>query len=180
MAGNYTNTVKALAKDIVSYVRSVYVYEDLDKATIARLTAIIGEDYDYESVPDTSCAAIQNTPGLSSASLELRDAPTFRFYIDGSYDASLYRFTVNGIRVDSEILVDTDGRVFIRVAPYAHSIATTVSYTIVGTDISGSFNLKAYYNYALTLDDANLVSLVERLWKYSESAKAYKIEATSK
>ena len=76
-----------------------------------------------------------------------------------------------------EVLADTDGRTYIRVSVYAYAMTNTVSYTIEGTDISGAFNLKAYYDFALEENDAKLISLVERLWKYSESARNYRAEA---
>lgn len=180
IAGNHSDTVKTLAKDVLSYIRAIYVYDDLDENAIKYIDDIIGAGYDVEAKPDTSVSAVNDTNGLSSACLELGAAPAFRFYLDGSYDADLYKFTTPESTPTCEILKDTDDRTYIRVSVYAYAMTNTVSYTIDGTDISGAFNLKAYYDFALAENDAKLISLVERLWKYSESAGDYRAEVLNK
>jgi hypothetical protein len=51
-------------------------------------------------------------------------------------------------------------------------IRETVTYTI--GDKSGSFNLRAFYDWAKnTKGDAALAHLVERLYRYSESLNDY-------
>ena len=177
--GNHTVTTKALAKDILSYIRATYIYAQIDENAVKMIDAIIGENYDASSTPNTSINAAISVNGLSSATLELGESPAFRFYIDGSYDPSLYKFTVNGNSVNTEILTDSDSRTYIRVSMYAYAMTYTVCYTVEGTDIVGEYNLKAYYEFAKTTNNPDLVSLVERLWKYSESALAYKAEATA-
>ncbi len=176
--GNYTDTVKTLARDILSYIRAVYTYAGLDEKDVARIDAIIGENYDDSIKPDTDVDAAFDVDGLSSAALELGDAPSFRFYIDGNYDVAAYRFTVNGNAVKGEVMTDGE-RTYIRVSLYAYAMTDTVSYTIDGTDISGEYNLKSYYDFAKAEGSATLVRLVERLWKYSESAALYKAEVTA-
>ena len=178
--GNYSDTVKVLAKDILSYIRAIYVYDGLSNEDIAKIDSIIGAEYDASSRPDTTVNAVSDTDGLSSASLELGAAPSFRFYIDGSYDASLYKFTIANATPVSEVMTDTDGRVYIRVYVYAYAMHETVHYTISGTNISGSFNLKSYYEFALSEGDPTLINLVERLWKYAESAENYRNEVLNK
>ena len=178
--GNYSDTVKTLAKDILSYIRAIYVYDGLSEEDIANIDSIIGVNYDSSSAPDTTVGAVSDTDGLSSAALELGSAPSFRFYLDGSYDASLYKFTIANATAVTEIKTDTDGRVYIRVYAYAYAMPETVRYTISGTDISGAFNLKSYYEFALSEGDEALINLVERLWKYSESALDYRNEVLNK
>ena len=68
---------------------------------------------------------------------------------------------------------DKDGT-YLSVSLYAFEMIGTVEYTVVGTDVTGGYNLSAYLDFAKTLDDPALVALVERLWKYSESALVYK------
>ncbi|MBR5448714.1 MAG: hypothetical protein IKV43_01880, partial [Clostridia bacterium] len=177
--GNYTNIVKTLAKDILSYIRATYIYAQLDDNCVAEIDAIIGKDYEVTSAPDTNVESAFKVDGLSSATLELGEAPAFRFYIDGTYDASAYRFTVNGKTVKGEILTDEESKVYIKVSLYAYEMTEIVSYTVDGTDISGEYNLKAYYNFAVSTGDATLVKLVERLWKYSEVSALYRVEATA-
>ena len=57
---------------------------------------------------------------------------------------------------------------------YAYMMLDDVTYAVKGTDVSESYNLYAYYNYAVTLNNANLVAIVEALMKYSASADAYR------
>ena len=122
--------------------------------------------------------------GFDSATFRLDAKPSFVFFPetdeDGDlvYDLSAYRFTQNGKALAVENTT-ADGRACIVIATYAYEIADNISYSIDGTEISGEFNIKAYYEFAKTQNDDTLVSIVERLWKYSESAKAYKAEATS-
>ena len=62
---------------------------------------------------------------------------------------------------------------------YAYEISEDIAYSVDGTEISGEFNIKAYYEFAKTQNDDALVSIVERLWKYSESANEYRLDAIS-
>lgn len=175
--GNYSNTVKTLAKDILSYVRAAYGYAGADASYTDRIDAIIGADYDSTAKPNTSVDSVLDYDGLSAATLELSSAPAFRFYIDGSYDASLYKFTVGGTTPNCEILTDEEGKTYIKVYVYAYLMTETVCYTIDGTEIGGAYNLKSYYEFAIKEGDEKLITLVERLWKYSESANNYRNEA---
>ena len=159
-------------------MRAAYAYAELDSATIAMLDGIIGEDYDKHSVPGTDCEALLGTAGLSSAQLMLGDAPTFVFCTDGSYSHELYSFTVGGAPVEAEA-VAKDGKVYLYVKLHAYRMTDAVRYEVEGTEIVGEYNLKSYYEFAKGENDDALVSLVERLWKYAESAKAYKAEANA-
>ena len=61
---------------------------------------------------------------------------------------------------------------------YAYRMLDDVTYTVTdkvsGETVTESYNLYAYYEYAKTLNDANLTAIVEGLMKYSVSAKAYR------
>ena len=46
-----------------------------------------------------------------------------------------------------------------------------------GTVYEGAYNLKAYYDHLVLAGEAQAASLIEALWKYSLSAKAYRDEA---
>ena len=150
----------------------------------AQIDAVIGADYDATSRP-TDMEAAQVGGGFDSATFRLDAKPAFVFYpetdAEGNlvYDLSAYRFTQNGKALAVENTT-VEGRACIVIATYAYEIADNISYSIDGTEISGEFNVKAYYEFALTQNNEALVSIVERLWKYSEAAKAYKAEATSR
>ena len=178
LATEQNETTYTLAKDILSYIRSAYVYAGIDGGKLAMIDSIIGEDYDKSSTPNTDCEALTDTAGLSSAQLMLGDAPAFVFCTDGNYSYELYSFTVGGAPVEAEA-VAKDGKVYLYVKLHAYRMTDTVRYEIEGTDIAGEYNLKAYYEFAKGENDDALVSLVERLWRYAESAKAYKAMANA-
>ena len=174
------DTLTALVKDILSYARSAYAYAGITayESVAARIDQIIGEDYDGSSVPAFAQTAL-DTDGLDSARLSIGSSPAFIFYpeTDDSgapiYDPSLYTFTVKGYRVKAEQQTDEDGKVYFLVKTFAYAFDDTVEYTVAGTDISGSYNLSAYYEFAKGLGDATLVKMLERLCKYAESAESY-------
>ena len=67
---------------------------------------------------------------------------------------------------------------YIYVKTYAYGIRDTVTYTATlgGVEVKGEYNLKSYYDYVSGEGSASadLISLVEALWQYSESASAYR------
>lgn len=176
LAGNYLEVEKNLIKDILSYIRSAYVYANTEEtaSVVATINAIIGENYDETSKP-TDIESAEKTNGLDSITMELGNAPAFIFYIADGYTADQYVIRVNGFTPDCEVITE-GGRTYIKVTMYAYAMVDTITYSIKGTDIKGEYNIKAYYEFALTKGEA-LTNLVERLWKYAESANAYR-EAT--
>ena len=179
-----TEVEKTLVKDILSYVRSAYIYFKRENAADvkAKIDAVIGADYDTTARP-TDMEAAQVGGGFDSATFRLDAKPSFVFYHETDaegklvYDVEAYRFTQNEKPlVASKTTVD--GRACIVITIYAYAIDDNISYSIDGTEISGEFNIKAYYEFAKTQNNDALVNIVERLWRYSESAEAYKIEAT--
>ena len=176
LAGNYLEVEKTLIKDILSYIRSAYVYANTEQtaSVVATINAIIGENYDETSKP-TDIESAEKTNGLDSITMELGNAPAFIFYIADGYTADQYVIRVNGFTPDYEVITEGE-RTYIKVTMYAYAMVDTITYSIKGTDIKGEYNIKAYYEFALTKGEA-LTNLVERLWKYAESANAYR-EAT--
>ena len=175
--GNYTEVEKTLIKDLLSYIRSAYVYDDYVNETnnsasvVALIDAIIGTDYNQTSAPNTNIETKEETEGLRSASLQLGNAPTFEFQVGSGYTVDQYEFFVGGKKVD--FTYQTVGkRTYMYVTLYAYELTETISYKIVGTDITGEYNIKAYYDGVAGEEDV-IDTLIERLWKYSESAKAY-------
>ena len=57
---------------------------------------------------------------------------------------------------------------------YAYMMLDDVTFTVNGTEVTESYNLYAYYEYAKTLNNANLTAIVEALMKYSVSAADYR------
>ena len=180
MAGDTDKKVSDLGKDILAYIKSVYVYAGGSGEVIDRITAIIGANYEAENAP-TVPEAKSETAGMASVSLLLGETPAFIFYpeLDGEgnpvYALENYQFALDGeYKLNAEIKTDENGKQYFSVSTYAYAMNGTVEYLIKGTDIHGYYNIGAYLNHARTLDNANLVAMVERLIKYAESAKAYR------
>ena len=173
---SYNETEKALARDILAYVRAAYVYEsNEDTSSVkAQIDAIIGEDYAVN--PDTSDEVKESTDGILAAGLVLGSRPAF--YVIPEYEAEKYSFSMNGASVVTEI-AEVDGKTAILIYTYAYAITETLTYTVDGTETAGEYNLAAYLAFAKGEgSNENLVALVKALWKYSDSAKTYRAEAT--
>lgn len=171
-----SDATKTLAKDVLSYIRAAYEYASVCEADIERINAIIGTNYDSTSMPDTTISASESFPAINAATLELGSRPSFVFWVKEDYDATSFKFSVNGNNLDYEIFTDDDGNTCIRLSMYAFLMADTVTYTVDGADVQGEYNIKTYYEFAKKLNDDSLTNLVERLWKYAESARIYEKE----
>ena len=183
LATEQTDITKAMLRDMLSYVRASYEYfatvgqvtpEACEIAT-AKIDAIIGKDYDENNAPVMEESAVLDPEGLSKATVSLGAKISFVFY--PTEDAEKYTFTMGGAKLETEVKADG----YIIVTTYAYAVRETVEYTVEGTDISGSYNLKAYYEYMAGEGNgsAELIALVERLFKYSESCEAYRNEVNS-
>ena len=71
---------------------------------------------------------------------------------------------------------------FVVVKTYAYGVRGTIEYSIIGTDIAGSYNLRAYYDYMTSEGEGSgeLIHLLDRLWAYSESCESYRNEVNAK
>lgn len=178
-----------LVKDMLSYVKAAYVYEEKNNAAsvTSEINSIIGASYDSTSAPNESALEIKTEfEGLYGATIFVGDTPAFIFCPETDkngeliYDASRYVFTQNGKILDKVIETDNSGKTYIKVYVYAYGMSKDIEYSISGTEICGVYNIRTYLEYAKTLGDTSLVSIVERLWKYSESAEKYRLFVTSK
>jgi hypothetical protein len=183
LAIEQTEITETMLRDMLSYVRASYEYfatvgqvtpDACEKAT-AKINAIIGENYDENNAPEMKDEAVLDVEGLSKATVSLGAKISFVFY--PTEDAEKYTFTIGGAKLETEI---AEGG-YIIVTTYAYAIKDTVEYTVEGTDISGSYNLKAYYDYMSGEGNGSpeLIALVERLFKYSESCEDYRNEVNS-
>ena len=171
-----------LGREMLAYIEAAYLFFAPDSLEAAEVSALVreqlGEDYNSANMPSTDVPAVQSTGGLDSAALLIGGTPKFVFYpaTDDTgallYSTDAYVFKIGDRTVSATASTDAEGRVYITLDTYAYEMTGTVSYTVTGTDLSGEYNLKAYLEYARTADPA-LLTLVERLWKYSEAALAY-------
>ena len=166
-----TSQEQTLVRDVLSYVRAAYIYfKTGDAATIAKIDAILGDNYDEDNAPAKEGSATAETAGFKSASFVLDGTAAMRFYLPDGADASKYVFYIDGTRVKTES--DENGT-YIDIDVYAYALCETVTYTIDGTE-GGSFHIRAYYEWSKTQNDENLTNLVARFWKYLQSARAYR------
>ena len=160
-----------LAKNALSYIRAVYAFKDIDDSSV---DLILGEGYDAANKPNTSVSAAIRTDGASAAALELSSAPCFVIYVKDGYTPEQYDFAIAGKRPEWTVGVDGEGRTYISIKVYAYAMTETLTWGVEDTGEYGEYNLKAYYEFALSSEDQKLVDLVERLWKYCESALEYR------
>ena len=137
---------------------------------MSRIDAILGENYDANNAPAVEGSATVEAVGLKSATFVLDGTPAMRFYLADGADASEYAFFINGIRVKTE--TSADGK-YIDIDVYAYALCETVTYTIDGAE-SGSFHIRAYYEWSKTQNNENLVNLTARFWKYLQSARDFR------
>ena len=165
---------------MLSYARAAYAHFNTDDALkLDAVNALIGNDYDNASKPDMTVAPLKpaENRGFDEVTVNLGAVPSFRFYLSDGYDASDFAFTLGGEYVDIKEGSNEKGD-YIELVVYAYRMCDTVSYTVTVEDTvyTEYFNIYSYYAYVLEncANDAELITLVERICKYSESAEAYR------
>ena len=179
--GAGTLVEKQVVRDTLSYIRAAIVYFDAGNAkAISDIDSIIGKNYDVTSPVTYDGSTDTSSEGLLGATLNLDATPGIRFYIDKDANASDYTFfrIENGkeIALDIEEGTDANGR-YLEIDVYAYAMCKTVYYRTAG-GASGNYHIASYHAWAKTQKDANLINLVERFWKYAESANDYKNAVT--
>ena len=168
-------TEKTLIKDMLAYVKSAYEFFNAeDKATVSAEIDAVLNGYASTAAIDTANAKCE-VNGLSGATFVLGANPAIRFYLD-TYTADKFSFKV-GERTLSASEANTGSDTYgdyIEFTLYAYEMTEVFSYEIADTEISGEYNLIAYYADALSKSDAELVDIVAKFYNYCASAKAYK------
>lgn len=171
--------LSTLASDMVSYLAASIIYfceEDnasRANAAIAIRDYILGDGYDEKHPPKnlTETPALSSTDsGMRGAGMHLAERPTFYFVAAEGYENETPVFTIGGKTLSYQT-ISKDGLTYFTLTHSPLFLKETVTYTI--GDKSGVFNLRAYYDYAVAENDASLVRLVERLYRYSESLENY-------
>ena len=167
---------RALAENILVYIKSAYAYFGMPDANEVgeRVDSILGKEGSVTAT--VTGEAVNVTEGLDSAAVVLGAEVAFKFTPNDSADAERFVFTQNGKKLKSEIITDGE-KTYILVTTYAYGITDTVSYTAkISDDVtySGSFNLKAYYDYAVKEGMTDVCEMLRALWQYSESAESFR------
>ena len=174
---NGTDVEKTLIRDVLSYVRAAYAYfSPSDKDTvISKINSLVGNAYD-ETSPVINEGSANTAPGFKLATFCVQEVPVFRFYLEDGDSASAYTFKINGKSVAATSGSDERGN-YVEVRVYAYALCETICYYRNGTE-AGSYHIASYYAWAKAQNNDALVKLVERLWKYCQSARDYKNSVT--
>ena len=169
--GEYTESEKALAKDLLSYVRASYGYFGKTSEQLALIDDLLGESYDEKSAPDTTPEA--KTPeagsGFTGVTFKLGSAPAFRFYYEGAKPE--YSFKLGGADIAAKDGTDENGKTYLEISPEASLLLDDLTFT--AGEKTYTYNVYSYLAFITEKGDAEARALVLRLIKYCESAKAY-------
>ena len=170
-----------LVKDVLAYVRAAYAYfDETDAEAMAKINALLGENYDSNNAPSFNGSADVPTTGLNAVAFVLNATPAIRFYISDTN--AEYEFFINGTKLATKEGSDGDG-IYLEMDVYAYAMCETITYKMNGVE-SGSYHINSYYQFVTTdeeyKNDAELINLVERFAKYCEIAKAYRNYVLSK
>jgi len=156
-------------KDMLVYANAAYTYfgntlEAEKSATVATLL----EGY-TKVIPTGEAKKPTDKTYFTDVAVYLGEVPSFRFTLAEGYTADNFTFKVGN---RNATVIAGDG--YVEIVMYAYMMLDDVTFTVKGTNVTESYNLYAYYEYAKTLNNANLTAIVEALIKYSVSAKAYR------
>ena len=170
LIANGNDVEKALAKDVLAYVKAAYVYFDSfnTKEEIASVAALIDSiiGADYTSVPVSSGATNTMTP-VTSVTLNLDAKPSIRFYV---IDVNV-EFYLDGVKLNTVSGTDANGE-YVELDVYAYALSGTITY-----GEGGSYHISDFLTNAAGTD---YEALVMAFVKYTESAADYRISVVGK
>ena len=177
-------TEKTLVKDVLAYIKAAYIYFDADDKTevVKAIDEILG---DYSSAFAKVEGNTNADDGLWGVVIVLEEKPAIRFVLPEGVTADGYIFKAGNKTLDYTVGTQTIGgktHYYAEVSLYAYQMINEIAYTD-GTN-SGTWHINSYYDFVTTdnelKDDANLISLVEKLYNYCKSAEAYRASVTNK
>ena len=170
LAGSYDDVMKDLVKDMLVYASAAHTYFKNTEDVSAKLSEIRELLADYSA--DLPIGEVKNPKDdtyFTKVAIYLGEVPSFRFYLADGYTADDFIFKV-GSRSVSVI----EGNGYVEIVMYAYMMLDDVTFNVKGTDVTESYNLYSYYEYAKTLGNADLIAIVEGLMKYSVAAADYR------
>ena len=178
LGGNYDDTTKTLMKDMLVYAAAAHTYFENTETVaekLAEIKTLLG-DYVAE-MPTGEAKAPADKTYFTDARVYLGEVPSFRFYLASGYTAADFSFKVGNRTVEAK--ASEDGK-YVEIVMYAYMMLDDVTFTVKSNGVTGTYNLYSYYEYAKTLNNANLTAVAEALMKYSVSAKAYRNSVINK
>lgn len=165
-----------IVKDVISYIKAAYVYFDKDDDMIKALDSLLGDGYDA-AAPESPEASFNEPDCFESATFNLTSTPAIRFYLKSGADENEYSFVINGDAVPFVTDSDKDGK-YVEINVYAYAMCEAIECYCNGEAV-GSYHIASYLAWAKKQNNPDLVTLVERFWKYAESARDYKMKITT-
>ena len=170
---------KTLAKDILAYIKSAYVYfgSDMTDINADAIDDLLGN---YIHTFEKASGESNTSAGLHSAQFILLENPVIRFYLSYGKTKDDYTFKQDGKTLKyssygSEI-IDGVTYNYVDISLYAYQLIGEITYTD-GT-YNGSYHINSYYDFITTdtehKENANLIDVVEKLYNYCKSAAAYR------
>ena len=170
---------KNLAKDILAYIKSAYVYfnSDVKDVVTFAIDEILGN---HTHTFEKSEGEANTEEGLHSAQFILLENPVIRFYLSYGKTKNDYTFKHGGTTLKyasygSEVIGGLTYN-YVDISLYAYQLIGEITYTD-GT-YSGSYHINSYYDFITTdeehQENANLIDVVEKLYNYCKSASAYR------
>ncbi len=174
LEGEFDGTTKTLMKDMLVYASASHTYFENTASVSDKLAEIATLLNGYSvALPTGEAKKPASNTYFTDVAVYLGAVPSFRFYLAEGYTADNFTFKVGKRNAVAAVGTDDNGD-YLEITMYAYMMLDDVTYTVKGTDVAESYNLYAYYSYATTLNNANLVAIVEALMKYSASADAYR------
>ncbi len=168
----------ALAKDMLSYIRSAYNYfesvTEADKTAVtAEVTEILGDYNPTEIDKVTAPESKDDGDILSGATLVLKSTPAFRFVLHAGAKAEGYTFKIGNSVLEyttGSFVDDNDVTYYYYdVSLYAYQMLGEI--TIEKDGKTASYHINTYYDGAVNTDENDIVT---KFYNYCASAKAYR------
>ena len=176
MEDEFDDVTKSLMKDMLAYASAAHTYFGNTSDVAVKLNEIAEILKGYTvTVPSGTPKQPANNTYFTDVTVYLGATPSFRFYLADGYTKDDFKFKVGNRNVEAALGNDNDGKgEYLDVVMYAYMMLDDVSYTVSRNNVTESYNLFAYYEYAKTKNDASLTAIVENLMKYSLGARDYK------
>ena len=174
LADDYNDATKTLMKDMLVYASAAHTYFENTAGVVDKLAKIETLLGDYSAaLPTGEVKMPENNTYFTDVAVNVGAVPSFRFYLVSGYTADDFKFAVGKRNAVAALGTDENGD-YLEITMYAYMMLDDVTYTVKSTGVSGTYNLYSYYEYTKTLNNDNLVKVVEGLMKYSASADAYR------
>ena len=167
LEGEYRDSAKQLMVDVIEYIKAFYTY--IGKEIPASLNVNYGAFAPSANIDmaDVICT-VSDFQGIKAACLNLSSCPRIRFIFDSTFSAETIR--INGVACSLLEGKNENGEdiLYVQLGIPAYQMATQITLTIDG--VTKHYNLSAYYS---GIEDTSAKTLVECIYRYSLSAKAY-------